>query len=693
MSLRQGRLLGTANVMVPGTTALFPDVLQGDMPPESLAFVFATVVALLPYRAWHTFSIGTGLTLLVLGAGSGLRPALGLDPAAVQTGTYALHIGLITVLMTGLNGVVHRNRYRRHEAEQAREHAERRAERLAALDASKNRLFANVSHELRTPLTTILGPLADALQGRYGDVPTGLRKRLKAMKGQAERLRALVDQLRRLSELEEGQMELEARPIELHTFLGRMASLFEPKANGNGTEIRVETDGAPIACADPEALKQIVSNLLSNALEHAPTSSTVHVRAAPLPPQDAERVRTGDGEQKGGVVISVRDSGPGLPEAVQGAPFERYTGTRPRADGSGVGTGIGLAVVQELAERHGGWAEAQSETGQGTTITVALPASCTALAEKDRASDNRAAGDAMIKDPPPEAAAVPGPVVEQRPIWGPTGDGSPNARTGKGVPDDPPTVLIVDDEADVRRYLQEVLTPRYAPRPAADGEEALRMAHEERPALVVSDVIMPRRDGYELCRAIRADEQLRDVPVILLTVQDEQERRMEGLREGADAYLTKPFHPDELRQRIENLISVRRYLRSSRPKDSSTRDSGPIPEGPAADVGTESELLQTARAAIEEHLSSSSFGVEWLADEVGLSTRQLQRRLQKETGLTAAAFIRAIRLERAAEFLKAGDVPTVKAAAEAVGYRNASYFSRLFKEAHGAPPSELKSEG
>jgi signal transduction histidine kinase/DNA-binding response OmpR family regulator len=664
---------------------------------------YATIVALLPYRAGQTLSIGTVLTLLGLGAGWGLRPALGLDPAQMQTGSQALQIGLMTVLMTGISGVLHRNRYRlftarreaeaarrdeeraREAAEEARRQAERQAERLAELDEAKNRFFANVSHELRTPLTTILGPLEDALEGRYGDVPAGLQRRLRAMKRQAERLRALVGDLLRLSRLEEGRMELAARPIDLGPFLERMASLFDSMAERQGAEVHVETGGSPRACADPEALKQIVSNLLSNALEHTPDGGAVHLRA-----ETAESVPSEDGDApEKRAVISVRDAGPGLPEEVQGRLFERYVGAQVVEEGApGVSTGIGLAVVKELAERHGGAVEAESEEGVGTEITVALPARREALPEEDLAAEETADGRAVPEPSVEDGRLASSPAEERAGPWaGAEDEGVPG--DGEAAPEDRPTVLVVDDEEEVRRYLTEVLAPRYAVEAAADGEEGLELARETRPDLVISDVVMPGRDGYELCRALRADERLRALPIILLTVQGEQEDRMEGLREGADAYLTKPFRPEELRQRVENLIGIRRYLRSRGGEESPPDTS----EGRArARVGTESEVLRAVRAAVERHLGSSAFGVERLADEVGLSTRQLQRRLQEETGLTAAAFIRAIRLERAAELLKGGAATTVKEAASAVGYRNPSYFSRLFKEAHGAPPSELKAE-
>jgi CheY-like chemotaxis protein len=391
--------------------------------------------------------------------------------------------------------------------------------------------------------------------------------------------------------------------------------------------------------------------------------------------------------------VSVRDSGPGLPEEVRDTLFDRYVGAEAEDTGAiGVSTGIGLALVKELAEQHGGSVAAESEQGFGTEITVTLPADCAALPEEDIAGDAGKSDLEPAVEPELDRISVAAGASEP-------GNGETEGQAVVAGPsDDRPTVLVVDDEASVRSYLQDVLTPRYAVRTAADGEEGLKAARENRPDLVISDVVMPKRDGYRLCRALRADDGLRGVPIVLLTVQDEQEDRLEGLREGADAYVGKPFHPEELRQRVENLIGIRRYLQSRSqqaptgggPDANQAEDKPGKEEGTEPAVGEESEFLQEVRATVEEHVGNSSFGVEWLADEVGLSTRQLQRRLQEEVGLSAAAYIRATRLERAAELLERGKVTTVTEAASAVGYRDASYFSQLFKETHGKSPSKLK---
>ncbi|MFB6249072.1 MAG: response regulator [Salinibacter sp.] len=705
-SLRAERLLMAATVFLAATVSLLADLARGQLSVEYITLLFAGAVVAVPFRPWETAAMGLVFSGLFYTAGvygpRWMPGQSGID--SVLVAGELIYTIVFAVLMVGASMLLYVSRRRQYQARrrqyQARREAETLRDEVAELEAAKSRFFANVSHELRTPLTVILGPLEDALAGRYGEVPSGLEERLRAMRGQVQRLQELVNQLLQLSKLDEGRMDLEARPIDLGHVLGRMKSLFRSMADRQGVEVRVETEGRSSACADPEALKQIVSNLLSNALEHTPDGGTVRLGATP-----AEGQPDGETDERQ-VVLSVRDSGPGLPEEIQDNLFDRYVG----ADGESAGaldtsTGIGLAVVKELVERHGGTVAAESEAGFGTEITVTLPADCEALPDRDLAEDRESAAQAVVVEteerPPPDSPA---------PAALPLTDAG--GRDGQDGAAERPQVLVVDDEDEVRRYLKEVLAPRYEVRGAADGEAGLRAAREKRPDLVISDVVMPRRDGYELCRAIRSDERLRGLPVVLLTVQDEQDDRLEGLKEGADAYLAKPFRPEELRQRVENLIGIRRYLQSrsgpapspggaapSGGAETSDETAPGMAEGDAAGddaaehtraVGRESEFLREIRSAVEEHVDNSSFGVEWLADEVDLSTRQLQRRLQEEAGLSAAAFIRAIRLERAAELLESGEVTTVTDAAGAVGYRDASYFSQLFKEAHGRSPSELK---
>ena len=253
-----------------------------------------------------------------------------------------------------------------------------------------------------------------------------------------------------------------------------------------------------------------------------------------------------------------------------------------------------------------------------------------------------------------------------------------------------PLVLVVEDNADMRAYLRSLLEPTYRVAEAADGGEgvaaARRLAAEGGgPALVVSDVMMPGTDGYTLCRTLKGDPALEHVPVILLTARADDASRLEGLAEGADAYLAKPFSAEELLTRAENLIALRRRLRAL--------FGGRVVVGPTevAVPSAEAAWVGEARDVVEAHLADTTFGVERLADALSMSTRQLQRRMKEAAGLTPHGYIRLLRLERAAQLLEQG-AGGVAEVAYAVGYQTPDYFSRQFREVFGVPPSTYAGE-
>ena len=672
-SLHTGRTLAATVALLGAAASLYSDLQTGVLAIEYLMFILIATAATIPFRPWQTGLLGISLiVLLYLSRVVGVS-LVGLTENAFVSDAHLLRTGVMTLIMIGVSALLYASRYRQYQTQRQ---AEALRDEYEALEAEKSRLFANLSHELRSPLTLLQSPLQDALNGRYGSLPDDFAERLSDMEKQTDRLQSLVDQLLQLSKLDEGKMELEAQPVRLDEMLDHMRSLFQSAAKQKNIQVRLETDGAPTACVDPNALQQILSNLLSNAFEHTPEGGTIRLRAR------SQSLDAGPDDDFAPATLSVRDSGPGLPEDIRNNLFRRYVGVAPEGSGPfDASTGIGLAVVKELAERHGGSVAANSEPGFGTEIVVTLPRMCDALPSEDVLPTS----EASPHDPFDSEVHYTISTHELEAL------SAPDEPESAPLPpeDERPEVLVVDDEKDVRAYLEEVLAPRYAVRLAANGQEGLDQAQEHAPDLVISDVVMPHLDGFELCRAIRTDEALRTIPVILLTVQRADKSKRTGIREGADAYIGKPFHPEELRQRVENLIEVRRYIREENAEDgSSSPPSNGLELSP--DGTPDSDFLARAHEVVDAHLDNSSFGVDWFADEMGLSTRQLQRRLQEETNLSAASFTRALRLQRAADLLRNGDVTTVADAADAVGYRDPSYFSQLFKEVHGAPPSEFK---
>ena len=513
---------------------------------------------------------------------------------------------------------------------------EAQAEQLRTMDRAKSQFFANLSHEFRTPLTLILGPIDRLLETADSDAERAL---LAGMQTQADRLLRLVNQLLDLSRLDAGGMPLRTRHADLAAFLRTLVGSFAGLADARGVTLDVRLDPPSLGLAfDAEKVEQIVGNLLANALRFTPVGGKVQLG---LEDDDAH------------ALVCVRDTGPGIPPEAIGRIFDRFYQAHPSTDG--LGTGIGLALARELTALHGGTLEVESAPGFGSTFTVRLPKSLSATA--------------------PDA---PAPIPAIAPIGVKTEDDDEPAVP----PADAPLVLIVEDHDDVRAFVRDVLRRRYRTTEAATGEEALDAARAERPDLVVSDVMMPGMDGVELVRRLRADDALAAVPVVLLTARADEESRLEGLGAGADDYLAKPFSAAELVARAENLIELRRALRA--------RYSGEILVGPSkvAVPSADTVFLDRVRAVVEEHIGNTAFGVEWLADEVHLSRRQLHRRLRALTGLSTVGFIRMMRLERASQLLeqRAGTVAEI---ARAVGFEDASYFARLFRQAYGRTPSDV----
>jgi CheY-like chemotaxis protein len=335
--------------------------------------------------------------------------------------------------------------------------------------------------------------------------------------------------------------------------------------------------------------------------------------------------------------IAVRDTGPGLPEDIRKRIFDDEQSpipVRPETDGSSghkaadpwIGMGIGLAHARALVRRHQGYMTVESETGFGTEITVRLPLGRDHVAEEDVAGDD-------------EGVSVEDRTVDVD-LWrDPAG---PDAAESDSAPADAAEVLVVDDEADMRDYLRSLLVPNYRVTTAATGADALDRLRDDPPDHVISDVAMPEMDGIDLCRRIRADDRLRPLPVLLLTGRQEAETRLSGIEAGADAYVPKPFDPAELEARVENLIEIRRLL----------QDRVRVPdwmEPTEASISSEEAgFLERLNAVVDDHIGNSNFGVDWLADEMDLSTRHLRRRLKEVTRLSPAGFIRTRRLQHGA---------------------------------------------
>ncbi|MEA2559991.1 MAG: hypothetical protein QOH06_1495 [Acidobacteriota bacterium] len=414
----------------------------------------------------------------------------------------------------------------------AYEEERRRAEALAELDRAKTTFFSNVSHEFRTPLTLLLGPLEDSLNDF--DEGTSLlpahRERVETAHRNALRLLKLVNTLLDFARIEAGRIQAVYEPTDLAAYTAELASVFRSAVERAGLRFTVDCPPLPggpgglSAYVDREMWEKIVLNLLSNALKFT------------LDGEIAVRLRPADGEER--LELSISDTGVGIPEDELPRVFERFRRVRVSRARSQEGTGIGLALVQELVRLHGGEVRAESEPGSGTTFTVSIPAG------SDHLPAERIGSTAVSTTS--TAAAL---YVEEALRWlpGAAGQGEEPAIPMAGATE--ARILLVDDNADMREYVRRLLG-RWAVETAADGTSALASALASPPDLVLADVMMPGLDGFELLSALRSDPRTATVPVILLSARAGEEARVEGLQAGADDYLVKPFSARELVARV-----------------------------------------------------------------------------------------------------------------------------------------------
>jgi signal transduction histidine kinase/CheY-like chemotaxis protein len=533
------------------------------------------------------------------------------------------------------------------------------AEKMRELDSLKSNFFANISHEFRTPLTLILGPVSQLLARSQSELD---RQELRIMERSARRLQRLINQLLDLARIEAGKLKLRARQVDLVGFLQRVVATFESHARLRDIDLSFAAVPDRIEVfLDLEKFEDVVYNLLANAFKYTPDGGKVVVRAA-LGGLD-DRCSSGS-ERFPCAEITVSDTGTGIPAENLERIFRRfYQVEEPNARELG-GSGIGLALVRELVELHHGSVSVESQPGLGTTFRIRLPMGKDHFSADEVAEGDRDTARGLSADVSAPALA-----------------GAESAQKVPAAGDrQKALVLVVEDNPDMRTYLTGSLSDDYRVVEATDGEAGLQVAIKGIPDLVISDVMMPRMDGFELCRRLKDDSRTSHIPVVLLTARATSRDRLEGLERGADDYLIKPFDAEELKARVGNLITVRRKLKERFVREGRFfLENAPVTSLDQAFLG---KIVQ----AVQQHIRDEQFGVESLARIVGFSVSQLERKLEGTTGQRPNELIRSIRLERARQLLeqRAG---TVSEVAFDVGFNSLSYFARSYREKFGFPPS------
>ena len=542
------------------------------------------------------------------------------------------------------------------------EEMKRLNEEVLELTHSRLVFFTNISHELRTPLTLIADPVEMLLED------TGIkgksRELLKMVQRNALALQQLVSNILDFRKIQNGKMELKLYRFDIVKTLTMWVGDFQLTAERKQIRLHLDVDdltGSHEMIADQEKISRIVFNLLSNALKYTPAGGEIFVSLK---------------DEGANLRLDVKDTGKGISQDEADKIFERFF----QAKGAASGTGIGLALVKSFVELHHGEARVESEPGKGSDFIVVIP--------REQEGDSQVIhNDVDIVDNSANASASDGKNVVDESVLQYIDDGDRSrGKVQQLVSENTnhPTVLVIDDNTDIRQYERTLLQDEYVVLEAADGKEGLAVALKEVPDLVICDVMMPVMDGLELTERLKTNTATSHIPVIMLTAKNLEEHRAEGYEHGADSYITKPFHSKVLLARIENLLRQRQLLKNL--YQGSKEAEKEISEAHLED--RDKQFLKQLQAIIQKNLSDSEFGVEDMGQQIGLSRVQLYRKVKAMTGSSVVDLLRKARLAKARRLLETRSMSVSEVAYE-VGFSAPSYFTKCFKEEYGMLPGDV----
>ena len=563
------------------------------------------------------------------------------------TMAYVLYaLAVLSLLYIGHRQIIRRARSRFALAQERQE-----AMRVRELDRMKIKFFTNLSHEFRTPLSLILSPVDKLIRGSEDP---GQRQLAMTIERNARRLLHLVNQLLDLRKMEVDELKLNMSGGDIAAFIKTTANSFADLAQERGISFEHQSEiGQLPALFDRDKLERILFNLLSNAFKFTPPGGSIAVELAILEKEEESVL----------LELRVRDTGIGIPAALQDKIFESFF----QADSPGhlrnQGTGIGLAITREFVEMHGGAIRVDSVPDKGSCFTVLLPVRVLSAGSTGLSGLGLPAG------------------AETAPA-GITAAGVAAAGTTTGF-----KVLLVEDDDDFRFYLKENLAPIFMVLEAANGQEGWQKALSAQPDLIITDVNMPVMDGLELCKKIKGDERVHAIPVILLTALPAEDHQLRALGFGANDYLSKPFNVEILISRIRNLLQFRGFVEESA-RQKLIAEPAEVVEQPEK---TEEDFVREAVEVLEKNIASPDFSVDDWSREMGLSRTTLYKKILGATGKTPIGFIRSFRMKRAAQLLEKTR-HNVAEVAYMVGFNNPKYFARYFKEVYGVLPSVYQAE-
>jgi signal transduction histidine kinase/DNA-binding response OmpR family regulator/ligand-binding sensor domain-containing protein len=528
----------------------------------------------------------------------------------------------------------------------SKQEAQLEVKRIKELDHLKTRLYANITHEFRTPLTVILG-VTKELERKLGKE---VEKGLSVISRNGQNLLHLINQMLDLSKLDANKLELNMVQGNIVTYLENQTEAFYHLAKRKGIQLSFHKATESIDMDfDPHKIYQIFSNLLSNAIKFSRSGDEIRVSITTLKTE----VNVPDR-----LVLKVEDTGEGIKEEDLQHIFDRFYQVDNSNKREGEGTGIGLSLVEELIALMGGEIQVSSTFQKGTQFKLILPISN--LAPFVRADQEKT------------SYLLPNLQV-----------GEDSFETILDDQEEKPLLLIIEDNADIRAYIQRCLSSEYAIIAAENGMIGCEKAIERIPDIILSDVMMPKKDGFEVCLELKSNIKTSHIPIVLLTARAEVEDRIVGMNRGADDYLAKPFDEEELKVVLKNLVHLRKHLQKRYSRITEEDAKAPI------DQKIEDTFIVQARNILLDHLEDATFGIQELCRELAMSRMQLHRKLKALTNLSTSIFIRNIKLERAAHLLKTSD-DLISEVAYKVGFNDPKYFSKVFTEQYKSSPREFR---
>lgn len=550
-------------------------------------------------------------------------------------------VSLLIIGFFGYRYTMNMVNLRRRVAEEERE-----IQRIKELNEAKLVFFTDMSHELRTPLTLIVSPLENILQDKK--LPQNIKRKIKSINKNGRKLLDLTNRLIDFRKVGEGKMELTLLKGNLKKFITKTATAFQNYADDQNIEFLIITPTEPIkGLFDPNIIERVLFNLLSNAFKYTPENGKIQV--------SLERVDNAT------VCIKVTDTGKGMGKKELENIFERYFTSNPKKSLFGT-SGIGLSFVKKLLDLHNGQIEVKSSLRKGTSFQITLP-----IGSSEEIK--------LHKD-------------EEIPLTDlsiPATDISLNDLKTNSSTDKKPTLLIVEDNLDIQELITNVFEAEFKILTAADGVEGYKIAKKNIPDLIISDVMMPNMNGFELSGKLKSDVRTSHIPLILLTALTDFESKKSGFEQGGDVYISKPFSPELLEMQVHNLLQTKQKEKEYQKTKTSMEPSVPVITDNKKEI-----FLQKVIDIIENNYQSSDLTVEMIAKQTHFSYIQFYRKFKAITGINAKEYIRTFRLKKASHILKNYPDRSIGEVMYSVGFSSLSHFTSAFKKEFGMTPTKFK---